>query len=69
MPGQSQVAWLLSIFQRYKLKANHNAIAKEIRQQNVVINISKIQIESKSQQGIADPVFINSCYQYFKDTN
>ena len=60
---------LLSIFQRYKLKANHNWLLMQGLKKFVVINISKIQIESKSQLPSADTDAPNGCYQYFKDTN
>ena len=60
---------MLSIFQRYKLKANHNLFRIFLWLRNVVINISKIQIESKSQHAVEEGTGRKSCYQYFKDTN
>ena len=40
---------LLSIFQRYKMKANHNIFFVVMFISIAVVNISKIQNESKSQ--------------------
>ena len=40
---------LLSIFQRYKMKANHNNETFDRVMVRAVVNISKIQNESKSQ--------------------
>ncbi len=40
--------WLIS--QRYELKANHNNIGADDDDGNVVVNKSKIRIESKSQR-------------------
>ena len=42
---------LLSIGQRYILKANHNRVTGIVIDIPVVINRSKIHFESKSQQG------------------
>ena len=60
---------LLPIFQRYKLKANHNFTDIIIINNIVVANISKIQIESKSQPTPASFDLCFRCCQYFKDTN
>ena len=43
-------AVLCSIYQRYKLKAIHNAVDKTKPKGRAVLNISKIQTESNSQQ-------------------
>ena len=51
---------LLPIFQRYKLKANHNSGGWLSPLNFVVANISKIQIESKSQRGLS-PIFATVC--------
>ena len=59
---------LLSIFQRYKMKANHNNSIILININKAVINISKIQNESKSQLTININSHSFGCYQYFKDT-
>ena len=50
------------------MKANHNCYNYENFLIYVVINISKIQNESKSQQVLMLCVCFVSCYQYFKDT-
>ena len=59
---------LLSIFQRYKMKANHNWLPTDIYDGEAVINISKIQNESKSQRIFNCGNIYFCCYQYFKDT-
>ncbi len=59
---------VLSIFQRYKMKANHNYIPRCTLLLIGAFNISKIQDESKSQLGIDDLVLTARCFQYFKDT-
>ena len=48
------VAWLCSIFQRYKSKAIHNGVDSGSGIISVVFNISKIQIESNSQHASAN---------------
>jgi len=59
---------LCSIYQRYNLKAIHNnGIMKEIKL-TVVLNISKIQSESNSQQLDVMTTKGISCAQYIKDT-
>ena len=59
---------LLSIHQRYKMKANHNESIKLLYERVAVINTSKIQNESKSQL-ISTTIFLSiCCYQYIKDT-
>ena len=50
------------------MKANHNMYLSTIDGTNVVINISKIQNESKSQLRKGQGYQTLSCYQYFKDT-
>ena len=60
---------LCSIFQRYKSKAIHNAIRFRSSSYWAVFNISKIQIESNSQQQVNIKNDTNGCVQYFKDTN
>ena len=50
------------------MKANHNKPVPTLSSPCVVINISKIQNESKSQLLRWGNVFHSSCYQYFKDT-
>ena len=59
---------LWPIFQRYNLKAIHNASAIKLPRVVAVTNISKIQSESNSQlcRYITKRCF--SCDQYFKDT-
>ena len=59
---------LFSIFQRYKMKANHNSKKSIFSLSIVVFNISKIQDESKSQPSIDKARFAERCFQYFKDT-
>ena len=60
---------LCSIFQRYKSRAIHNDPELEIKINGAVFNISKIQIESNSQQYVNELKSGQSCVQYFKDTN
>ena len=60
---------LCSIFQRYKSKAIHNSVSPPASLSAVVFNISKIQIESNSQQFFPWLHCYFSCVQYFKDTN
>ena len=60
---------LCSIFQRYKSKAIHNMFFMLLVNRSVVFNISKIQIESNSQQYTNLEEARKSCVQYFKDTN
>ena len=50
------------------MKANHNLFHKALLCPFVVVNISKIQNESKSQQIFLGHMFHNCCCQYFKDT-
>ena len=59
---------LLSIFQRYKMKANHNHPSVHSLSKGAVVNISKIQNESKSQLLLWLELRQWSCCQYFKDT-
>ncbi len=59
---------LCSILQRYNSKAIHNGRAVASNNASVVLNTSKIQFKSNSQQ---QQIYINikySCAQYFKDT-
>ncbi len=51
--------WLIS--QRYELKANHNGQACLVIWNSVVVNKSKIRIESKSQLIASDPSIEDSC--------
>ena len=60
---------LCLIFQRYKSKANHNWSTHLPALQDVVLDISKIQIESKSQQFLLNCEHSKCCAWYFKDTN
>jgi len=60
---------LCSIFQRYKSRAIHNDNAFNNSFISAVFNISKIQIESNSQQFVDLLKIHLSCVQYFKDTN
>ncbi len=60
---------LCSIFQRYKSKAIHNTTGTNESCFCAVFNISKIQIESNSQQGVGVGFQGRCCVQYFKDTN
>ena len=50
------------------MKANHNFGNVMLHLFGAVINISKIQNESKSQQHLKEAIKDGSCYQYFKDT-
>jgi len=59
---------LCSIYQRYNLKAIHNRSRSGNTPQGVVLNISKIQSESNSQQGDIGELDAESCAQYIKDT-
>ena len=61
--------WLLMIFQRYKLKANHNLVNSNTCTFRTVDDISKIQTESKSQQHSQTNNNTGNCWWYFKDTN
>ena len=54
---------LLSIGQRYILKANHNDNDEVVSKPRVVINRSKIHFESKSQRRSALLPSGESCYQ------
>mgnify|MGYP006995650450 CR=1 FL=1 len=69
--NESKIAkfMLCSISQRYKLKAIHNLLNIVVLLSTVVFNISKIQIESNSQQTTATSFVYDSCVQYLKDTN
>ena len=67
--GSSAICLLCSIFQRYKLKAIHNAKKLKVFGQPAVFNISKIQIESNSQPRVNYIIIHWCCVQYFKDTN
>ena len=51
------------------MKANHNLMSVIFVEFPDVYNISKIQIESKSQQETRPALFVGGCLQYFKDTN
>ena len=64
----SKVYLVLSIFQRYKMKANHNHNAVVYWNFVGAFNISKIQDESKSQPIHFLPFAKRRCFQYFKDT-
>ena len=66
---RSESRRLCSIFQRYKSKAIHNFVFAGGRFRTAVFNISKIQIESNSQQQVNIKNDTNGCVQYFKDTN
>ena len=50
------------------MKANHNGHLVQALELRAVVNISKIQNESKSQRTYSQPKYITSCCQYFKDT-
>ena len=50
------------------MKANHNTYLKPSLLSHVVVNISKIQNESKSQQVMTSVHTRGCCCQYFKDT-
>ena len=50
------------------MKANHNTTATATVLPNAVVNISKIQNESKSQQSGKRYLLDGCCCQYFKDT-
>ena len=66
-----QLIWnkgVLSIFQRYKMKANHNAATFLNSLLQGAFNISKIQDESKSQPNLRSDALSHWCFQYFKDT-
>jgi len=63
------VGKLCSIFQRYKSKAIHNAQMEQQCLLITVFNLSKIQIESNSQQRFALLLLSTDCVQSFKDTN
>jgi len=60
---------LCSIFQRYKSKAIHNHQKVCIPFDFTVFNLSKIQIESNSQQLLEVAIILPHCVQSFKDTN
>ena len=60
---------LCSIFQRYKSRAIHNTQLWKHFSPPAVFNISKIQIESNSQQIVCKGIRSHGCVQYFKDTN
>jgi len=61
-------AELCYLCQRYNLKANHNFIALRSHSVRVVLSMSKIQSESKSQhKSPISPCFL-SCVIYVKDT-
>ena len=59
---------VLSIFQRYKMKANHNGKSGIAIKTLGAFNISKIQDESKSQLERQHRAQDLRCFQYFKDT-
>ncbi len=59
---------LCSIFQRYNSKAIHNMLSSGSSSSLVVLNISKIQFKSNSQQGLTRCLLTPGCAQYFKDT-
>ena len=50
------------------MKANHNTPSGQPVADAVVVNISKIQNESKSQQQTTGLAEAFGCCQYFKDT-
>ena len=52
---------LCLIFQRYKLRANHNEGSGATKTAFVVLDISKIQIESKSQHVNTSNKPLESC--------
>ena len=60
---------LCSLFQRYKLKAIHNEYFSINYKTRTVFIISKIQIESYSQQLRRHCGYMFYCVHYFKDTN
>ena len=60
--------WLLSVPQRYNLKAIHNLFASRISISRAVISSSKIQFESNSQLKRWFVFAQSSCYQFLKDT-
>ena len=59
---------LCSIRQRYKMKAIHNKKSAPINIFQTVLNTSKIQNESNSQQIIKTRKIQINCAQYVKDT-
>ena len=59
---------MLSIFQRYKMKSNHNPRKEKVTVECGAFNISKIQDEIKSQLVTEVMIVKVRCFQYFKDT-
>ena len=59
---------LISIFQRYNLKAIHNNRIYAAADSSADFNISKIQFESNSQLDVAKGLWKDCWFQYFKDT-
>jgi len=59
---------LWPIFQRYNLKAIHNAVFIFCLIYRTVTNIPKIQFESNSQHRLVDNAVCSYCDQYSKDT-
>ena len=66
---RKELTLLCSIFQRYKSKAIHNTLWHSQNSDTTVFNLSKIQIESNSQQQWAAEFLNIDCVQSFKDTN
>jgi len=64
----NRLSLLCSISQRYNSKAIHNSLLRRPRQGCVVLNLSKIQFKSNSQQRTAHKVYLASCAQSLKDT-
>ena len=65
---QKRTCVLLSVPQRYNLKAIHNKSKSCQPSPAAVISSSKIQFESNSQQGNDTTYLRLSCYQFLKDT-
>jgi len=63
-----RASWLWYLCQRYNLKANHNWSHGRVLPGKVVVSMSKIQSESKSQQGITKKDLEEGCGIYVKDT-
>ena len=59
---------LLSVPQRYNLKAIHNQNRQPSKRNFAVISSSKIQFESNSQQKFSSRNILQCCYQFLKDT-
>ncbi len=62
------VSWLWYLCQRYNLKANHNCGGVSVWNGCVVVSMSKIQSESKSQPWLKSWIQGEGCGIYVKDT-